>query len=345
MSELDQYLDQICRSLGGPRSLRQHVRQELREHLLDAAAEHQATGLTQQQAIAKAIEDFGRPELVRSELQATHGHRLIAVVIDKAMQWKEKTMKAKWLWTSWAHFALALIIGLQAAFIITAILFIHPTHQMLAKDEYLIFPQEADSISWMHPFLADVAGAINNVFWWLIPLLLLWALFEWRVRSDNKTLIRLGIMGAIAVGLMVVVMLTAASLILPPTVAFPQVELNMPQRAHTKMSQLRSATKSLDETLAAGTKDWTAMQRDCDRALDVIRVLRRIAYSAESLTPGRHNEASKDRVIVSDASNHLVEMRAAIELKDAARAREALGNYNQTITRLFTPAPTTKPLP
>ena len=34
MDKLDHYLDQVCRGIGGPRSLRQHVRQELREHLL-----------------------------------------------------------------------------------------------------------------------------------------------------------------------------------------------------------------------------------------------------------------------------------------------------------------------
>ena len=40
MDKLEQYLDQVCRGIAGPRSLRQHVRQELREHLLDAAAAH-----------------------------------------------------------------------------------------------------------------------------------------------------------------------------------------------------------------------------------------------------------------------------------------------------------------
>ena len=39
MDQLERYLDQVCRGIGGPRSLRQHIRQELREHLLDAAAE------------------------------------------------------------------------------------------------------------------------------------------------------------------------------------------------------------------------------------------------------------------------------------------------------------------
>src|SRR5262249_34781262 len=105
MDKLEHYLDQVCRSIGGPRSLRQHVRQELREHLLDAVAGHKAAGLPEELALDRALEEFGGPEQVRSELEATHGHRLMPVVIDKAMQWKEKTMRAKWLWMSWTYVA------------------------------------------------------------------------------------------------------------------------------------------------------------------------------------------------------------------------------------------------
>ena len=95
MDKLEQYLDQVCRGIGGPWSLRQHVRQELREHLLDAAAEHRTAGLSEAEALDRALEDFGGPEQVRLELEATHGHRLLPVVIDKALEWKEKTMRAK----------------------------------------------------------------------------------------------------------------------------------------------------------------------------------------------------------------------------------------------------------
>ncbi len=100
MDKLEHYLDQVCRSVGGSRALRQHIRQELREHLRDAAAEHRAAGLSAEEALARALADFGGPEQVRSELEATHGHRLMAVVVEKAMQWKEATMKTKWLWTT-----------------------------------------------------------------------------------------------------------------------------------------------------------------------------------------------------------------------------------------------------
>ena len=92
MDKLEQYLDQVCRGIAGPRSLRQHVRQELREHLLDAAAAHKAAGMSEEAALARALEDFGGPEQVRAELEATHGHRLLGVVLDKAMQWQERTM-------------------------------------------------------------------------------------------------------------------------------------------------------------------------------------------------------------------------------------------------------------
>src|SRR5438270_8195280 len=103
MHKHEQYIDQVCRSIGGPRALRQHVRQELREHLLDAVAQHKAAGLPEQAALDRALEEFGQPDDLRSELEETHGQRMMAVVIDRAMQWKEMTMRAKWLWATWAY--------------------------------------------------------------------------------------------------------------------------------------------------------------------------------------------------------------------------------------------------
>ena len=42
------------------------------------------TGLTDEEAVTKAMEEFGRPEDLRPELEATHGHRILAVLIDRA---------------------------------------------------------------------------------------------------------------------------------------------------------------------------------------------------------------------------------------------------------------------
>ncbi len=35
MNDLERYLDRVCLGLGGSLSLRRHLRQELREHILD----------------------------------------------------------------------------------------------------------------------------------------------------------------------------------------------------------------------------------------------------------------------------------------------------------------------
>src|SRR5437868_173560 len=134
MDKLERYLDDVCRGIGGPRALRQHVRQELREHLLDAAAQHKAAGLTEDRALEQALADFGRPEEVRSGLEETHGHRLLGVVIDKALDWKEKTMRAKWLWATWAHLALAIVIVLEVLFITFNVIFLVPRFQKLMLD-------------------------------------------------------------------------------------------------------------------------------------------------------------------------------------------------------------------
>src|ERR1700736_916087 len=134
MDKLEQYLDQVCPGIGGPKPLRQHVRQELREHLLDAVAEHKAAGMSEEKALERALEDFGGPDQVRSELEATHGHRLMPVVIDKAMQWKEKTMKAKWLWTTWAYLALVAVIALEVFSITLAVIALVPRFEKLMHD-------------------------------------------------------------------------------------------------------------------------------------------------------------------------------------------------------------------
>ena len=81
----------------------------------------------------RALEEFGKPEEVRSELEATHGHRMLAVVIDKAMQWKEMTMRAKWLWTTWAYLGLVAVIALEVLFITFMVMFIVPKFQKLMQ--------------------------------------------------------------------------------------------------------------------------------------------------------------------------------------------------------------------
>ena len=208
MDKLEHYLDQVCRSIGGPRALRQHVRQELREHLLDAVAQHKAAGLPEAAALYQALEEFGRPEEVRSELEATHGQRMLAVVIDKAMQWKERTMRAKWLWMTWTYLAVVLVIVLEVFFIAFNVLFILPKYQKLTSDGIIdrgIIHEQG--MAWMPRFLHGLSSMGNYTMQLLLLAVAAWGLLEWRVKSENKPFIRLSVLGTAAVGLMVVAML------------------------------------------------------------------------------------------------------------------------------------------
>jgi len=256
MDKLERYLDQICRGIGGPRSLREHVRQELREHLLDAAAEHRAAGISQEQAIDRALDHFGGPEQVRAELEATHGHRLLPVVIDKAMQWKEKTMKAKWLWTTWAHLALAAVIFLEIAFVAASVIFIFPKWQEILQHATgddsgfdSIMPRAKAWLGVLHVITSN--GLVITIL-----IVALWSAFEWRVRGENKSWIRLSVMGTIAVILMGAVVITAAAMTIPMAIAAPMFEEQAPERI------VRAQTLRLEESISAVDRDVSARNSD-----------------------------------------------------------------------------------
>jgi hypothetical protein len=223
MDQLEQYLDRVCRGIGGPRALRQHVRRELREHLLDAMAEHKAAGLPEDQALARALEDFGGPDEVRSELEAAHGHRLMAVVIDKALDWKEKTMRAKWLWATWAHATVIAVIALEILWITFAEMFLVPKFYRVGQDGLLTAQMMADpAVAWMVSFLHRLDWVGDHLVTWLLLLsVAAWAAFEWRVRTDNKALIRLSALGTAAAALAVVGILTAGSMLVTLFLGIP----------------------------------------------------------------------------------------------------------------------------
>jgi len=201
MNEIEKYLDDVCRTLGGSHDLRQHVREELREHLEEAVEAHVAKGLPRDEAVKKAIDEFGRPEDVGKGLEGVYGHRMMALAIDKAMDWKERTMKSGWKWSFVATAGLFFVIATQVAFIMCMSTFVLPriefwyTWYNLGSDPHVL------SLSALHA--ARLLGADSWVAWTLVGLFVAaWALFEWRSKSENKTLVRLGVGAFVAVVLM-----------------------------------------------------------------------------------------------------------------------------------------------
>jgi hypothetical protein len=328
MDKLEHYLDQVCRGIGGPRALRQHVRQELREHLRDAAAEYKAAGLPEGEALDRALEDFGGPEEVRSGLEATHGHRLLPVVIDKAMQWQERTMKAKWLWTTWAYLVAAAVIVLEVLFITFNVIFIVPKFNKLMQDG-IIDPAivEEQGVSWLLGFLNvlnHVAG--NYTTFLLLGTILAVGLFEWRVKSENKPFMRLSALGTAAVGLMVVVILMAGALVISFCVGVPAVGRLARPFALQQVVSLDKSVGALDEALAKN--DWEAMREQADRAAQTLAKLVNAAPLIPALASSNDRTAVDDlRARVKAAGEDLREAQQAIRDKDADRLKAAVQQF------------------
>ena len=260
MDKLEAYVDQVCRGIAGSRALRQHIRQELMEHLRDAAAVHQAAGLSESEAINRALEDFGGPEQVRAELEATHGHRLMTVVLDKALLWKEKTMKARWLWSTAAHLTCCLLIVGQVLFIYAAMIFILPKFRELVKQGWVVDPNSPGNMGalnqWALNTLINVASVCQHGLWIGLAALVAWILFEWRFRGENKTLVRLSALGTVSLGLFVPVAMTAAALVLPLIiVAGPPHHRDVSQEvARLQAARFEASLRELDQAVAK--RDW-----------------------------------------------------------------------------------------
>jgi hypothetical protein len=328
MDPLERYLDQVCRSIGGPRPLRDHVRQELREHLHDAAARHRAAGLSDEAAVAQALAEFGHPEQVRSELEATHGHRAMAVVIDTALRWKEGTMRAKWLWATGAHLGLALVIALEAAFITFLVVFIVPRFHKLMRDG-IIDPAVLDEhgVSWMPAYLNSLSTVAGGYTTWLVlGAAVLWGLFEWRVKSENKSLMRLAVMGGAAVKLLAVIVLATGSMLVSMMLAAPATGQMARPFAAEQVKAVDTAAEAVESAVAK--PDWAAATEQADRASAALTRLT-AGPALASLTGWEPPTTDDLRARVKEAQDHLRAVRQALDAKGTDRATAELAEFRK----------------
>jgi hypothetical protein len=292
MDQLERYLDQVCRDIGGPKSLRQHIRRELREHLVDAAAEHRNAGLPEEDALARALADFGGPEQLGSEFAALHGHRLMAVVIDKAIEWKERTMKARWLWSSWALLVVIGLVAMELFFITFTVIYLVPKFDYFSRHGWIQSDESTPAafISWAHRFLDNLKATSQYTTWLLLALAALWGLFEWRVRSENKSLMRLAAFGSAALGLMLVITLLSAALIIPLQTGIDEIVRHPPERMlKEQVENVDAAVNALQTALEK--RDWNALSEQTPRVYRGIDDLTRLGAAAEF--KGQLNSAKK----------------------------------------------------
>jgi hypothetical protein len=353
MDKLEQYLDQVCRGIAGPRAMRQHIRQELREHLRDAIDEHISHGMTEDEALARALEDFGGADQVRSELEATHGHRLLSVAIDKALDWKERTMKAKWVWTTWAHVALFAVILIELFCITATTVLVLPKYQQIMRDIWN--SPEVTAPEW-NTFVARTT-AIFNLLWWfrdnamwiIVALLIAWVLFEWHVRSENKSYMRLSAFGSIAAVLAVLSVMMFASMILPTVMAVPNMRAERPETLVTYNTQRLDKSIAQIEQAMANSKDWTAAGEPVQTAAGAIADLSHLGGAGPSIASAtQRSRVNSIRENLRAADEAMRDARMAWIDRDAARMRAALDRFHQSYDKAVisaTTLPATIPSP
>lgn len=310
--------------------MRQHIRQELREHLMDAIAQRKAAGASDEEALDGALREFGRPEEVRSELEATHGHRLTAVLIDKAIQWQEKTMRAKWLWLTWAYLGLVLVVALEVLFITYTVMFIVPKFKKLLRDGVLD-PAiiEEQGINWMPSFLSNLAEFTGG---YTTPLafftVVAWGLFEWRIRSENKSLMRLSALGTVAVVLMIVVWLASASLVICFCLGIPATSKVVREYALDQVATVDATVIALDQ--AKTKQDWAAMEDNATRAVAALDHLMEAPTAVYAMRSTNEPATVEElRAAIKSAREHLGEAQQAIRKKDAATLDAAMQKFRK----------------
>lgn len=187
MNEIERFLNQACGSVGGTPSLRRHLREELRAHLMEMVQNHVAAGMAQEEAVRKALEEFGQPQEVRDGLEEVYGRRVTALLIEKAMEWREKTMKAEWKWSFAAQTMLLLAGAVLVFYLCSVLMFIVPVVVEMYHSVAVTVPHYLQRIIWLTRFWQHLW------YLWITPLALGYGLFEWKCKSDSKAQIRLAI--------------------------------------------------------------------------------------------------------------------------------------------------------
>jgi hypothetical protein len=330
MDKLEHYLDQVCRGIAGPRSLRNHIRRELREHLLDAADEHRGTGASDADALERALLDFGGPELVRADLLAAHGQRVVAVIVDKAMSWKEKTMKAKWVWTTWVHIVLALLIAMEVATVAMAVTFIVPKVQQISLNAGAGERGLDALLPGSQRFLELLYWLSHNGLWLILGLAFAWALFEWRLRSENKTMMRLSAMGTTAVALMVLVFFSAAVSSIPLAIAAPMLESQHPEALIADpMSRLDISMGLLDRSVA--DENWNLILKQAEEASRASFRLTQLGAAAPAILSSSQPQRVDDlRQQLESTNQCLRDLQNAALDKDHDRLRTVMQKLHDT---------------
>jgi hypothetical protein len=236
-------------------------------------------------------------------------------------------------WAAWVHLMLVLVIAVDVTWLILAGIFLVPKFQKLVADGVIDLVYMAEGWSWM-PTLLDGVYDVGGRYgvWALVAAIALIGLFEWRVKGQNKTFMRLAGLATLAVGLTVVSCLVGASLALPPLLTGPVTSRMASTFALVHIHDLDDSIRAMEQTLL--NKDWEAAKEPANRAshalnnLDKVRPAVRALWSRESLS------VDEMRARVKEAVGSMTDIRQAIVSHDADQMGRELEKLRQAYAPL-----------
>jgi hypothetical protein len=243
-------------------------------------------------------------------------------------------MRAKWLWTTLAHLALAVVVVLEVAWLTFAALWLVPRFQKLVVDG-VIDPEFVEigglRLAAWASFLERLRQVVDRFLGWLLLLTVVFCgFFEWRVRGENKSFIRLSVWGTAAVGLIVVCIFTGVALVLPYELSAPVTSQLAKAHATQQLAKIDLEIENLE--LALANKNWNSIQEHANQASQALNRLAAAAPAVQCLPlqqgPRRLEER---RAELKAANGYLAEVQQAAQEKDIERVQAAVRRFRELI--------------
>ena len=158
--------------------------------------------------------------------------------------------------------------------------------------------------------------------WILLAALVTIGLFEWRVKGENKSLMRLSALGTLALGLFLVVIAMTLSLVVPLCIAAPSVGPMVRPWAVEQVASIDAAIEGIEQ--ARVKKDWDAMREQAERASSATERLGHGPAIHSLVGWGASPTLEEVQHKVQTTSENIQEVQNAIRGKDEGRLSKSL---------------------
>jgi hypothetical protein len=153
----------------------------------------------------------------------------------------------------------------------------------------------------------------------------LWGLFEWRVKSENKSFMRLSALGTVAVALTVVVIVMSGSLVVIFCLGAPAMGRMARPWSIEQVTTIETSVKKLEQAMAE--KNWEAMQ---EHLAEAIMAADRLSAGPAATSLAKDNATiAERRAQIKEMRHRLDEAKHAVRDLDTAKLAAALREFHK----------------